>query len=68
MIRGAFQTKSNNARIMANKAPLNTKLLALTPVEWEEINQDQFENIFFGSAVKRAGYSGIIRNLNQQKQ
>ncbi len=55
-------------RIMVNKAPLNTKLLALTPVDWEEINQDQFENIFFGSAVKRAGYSGIIRNLNQQKQ
>ncbi len=54
-------------QISENKATLNTKMLSLTPVEWKEISQEQFEEIFFGSAVKRAGYSGIIRNLNQQK-
>ena len=54
-------------QISENKATLNTKMLSLTPFEWKEIGQEQFEKIFFGSAVKRAGYSGIIRNLNQQK-
>ncbi|SDC32513.1 tRNA epoxyqueuosine(34) reductase QueG [Williamwhitmania taraxaci] len=55
-------------RVLSGKADLNRGLLSLTPAQWQSIDPEQFEKIFFGSAVKRAGYSGIIRNLNQQKQ
>ena len=51
-----------------NKAALNADMLALTPSDWKSMSQDSFEKIFAGSAVKRAGYSGIIRNLSNQKQ
>ena len=51
-----------------NKAALNADMLALAPSDWQNLSQDSFEKIFAGSAVKRAGYSGIIRNLSNQKQ
>jgi len=54
-------------RVADNKAALNRDLLALTPLDWQTMSPETFERIFFGSAVKRAGYSGIIRNLSNQK-
>lgn len=55
-------------RAVGNKAVLNEALLSLSGPDWEDVDLERFEKIFFGSAVKRAGYSGIIRNLNQQKK
>jgi len=32
--------------------------------EWEEITEDLFQEIFKKSAVKRAKFSGLTRNIN----
>jgi epoxyqueuosine reductase len=39
-------------------------LLDMTRQEWCELNEDRFEKIFTGSAVKRAKYSGLRRNID----
>jgi epoxyqueuosine reductase len=31
--------------------------------EWLEITEDVFRNVFKNSAVKRAKYNGLLRNL-----
>lgn len=40
------------------------ELLNLTKKEWEDITEDVFRNIFKNSAVKRAKYEGLKRNIN----
>ena len=39
-------------------------LLHLTRADWEEITQEVFRKLFPKSAVKRAGYHGLIRNID----
>jgi epoxyqueuosine reductase len=39
-------------------------LLDLTRADWEEITQEVFRKLFPKSAVKRAGYHGLIRNID----
>jgi epoxyqueuosine reductase len=39
------------------------KLMQLTKKEWQEMDQPLFNELFRNSAVKRAKYSGLIRNL-----
>jgi epoxyqueuosine reductase len=39
-------------------------LLDLTRADWEEITQEVFRKLFPKSAVKRAGYYGLIRNID----
>lgn len=39
-------------------------LLKLTEKEWHEMDRLQFNRIFKNSAVKRAGFEGLKRNLN----
>jgi len=41
-----------------------TKLLDMSEHEWHEMNSDSFNELFSKSAVKRAGYEGLQRNLN----
>jgi len=53
---------------LQGKIPINNRLLELSAADWCDLNEDRFEDIFKGSAVKRAGFSGIIRNLRKQKQ
>ncbi len=36
--------------------------------EWEELTEEAFEETFRGSAVKRTGYSGLIRNVQALKK
>lgn len=40
------------------------EILAFTKNDWEELTEEQFRNIFKESAIKRAKYAGIKRNLN----
>ncbi len=42
-------------------------LLKLTKKEWHEMDRHQFNRIFKNSAVKRAGFKGLSRNLNNIK-
>lgn len=39
-------------------------LLGMSSSEWEEITEDVFKKLFKGSAVKRAKYSGLKRNID----
>lgn len=51
----------------AHSEPLfnpNSKLLSMSKSEWEEITEDLFQEIFKKSAVKRAKFSGLTRNIN----
>jgi epoxyqueuosine reductase len=38
-------------------------LMAMQPSDWEGLTQEQFSMLFKGSAVKRAKYSGLVRNI-----
>jgi len=40
------------------------ELLSMTKKDWEEITQEVFSKIFKKSAVKRAKYTGLVRNIN----
>jgi epoxyqueuosine reductase len=40
-----------------------TGLLDLTTNEWQELTEETFNTIFKNSAVKRAKYKGLKRNL-----
>lgn len=39
------------------------KLLDMTPDDWENLTEQQYCELFRGSAVKRAKYSGLMRNI-----
>lgn len=43
-------------------------LLSLTKKDWEEITEDTFRAVFKNSAVKRAKFEGLKRNINFLKQ
>lgn len=38
-------------------------VLELTADEWQELTEERFEKLFFGSPVKRAKYEGLKRNV-----
>ncbi len=40
------------------------RLLALNRKDWQELTEDEFNELFHGSAVKRTGYSGLKRNIS----
>ena len=40
------------------------ELLALTAEQWRELDSETYERLFAGSAVQRAGFAGLRRNLN----
>ena len=41
----------------------STEMKGMTAKEWNEITEDVFKKIFSGSAIQRAGYKGLKRNL-----
>jgi len=45
-----------------------TRLLKMNKKEWEEITEEVFHDIFKLSAVKRAKYSGLLRNMDYLKK
>ena len=42
----------------------NPQLLAMSSQDWQELTQETFNEIFKKSAVKRAKYNGLKRNIN----
>lgn len=49
-----------------NQADFNPKpaLMNMTKNDWEEMTNDTFDDVFFGSAVKRAKFTGLKRNID----
>jgi epoxyqueuosine reductase len=41
----------------------NAAILSFTDREWEELTEENFNTIFAGSPLKRAGYKGLMRNI-----
>lgn len=38
-------------------------LQQMTPSDWEQLSREQYQVLFKGSAVKRAKYDGLVRNI-----
>lgn len=38
-------------------------LLEMSRKEWKQLTQENFQKVFSGSAIKRAGYQGLMRNI-----
>ena len=43
------------------------KLLLMTKEDWHNLTEEQYHELFKGSAVKRAKYTGLTRNINKMK-
>lgn len=41
----------------------SASLLSMRKDDWHSLSEEQYKNIFKGSAVKRAKYNGLIRNI-----
>ena len=39
------------------------ELLNMTRTKWEQLSEEDYRKLFKGSAVKRAKYEGLIRNI-----
>lgn len=39
------------------------ELLSMTRVQWQQLSQEDYQRLFKGSAVKRAKYEGLMRNI-----
>lgn len=38
--------------------------MRMTPSQWQELSVEEYRMLFKGSAVKRAGYDGLMRNIS----
>ena len=41
----------------------SSELLSMRPDDWVNLTVDQYRRLFKGSAVKRAKYEGLMRNI-----
>lgn len=41
-------------------------LLSMTKEKWHHLTEEQYRSLFKGSAIKRAKYEGLMRNINNQ--
>ena len=62
---------ATNVEELAPKA----ELMSMTREQWHNLTEDDYRRLFKGSAVKRAKYAGLMRNIkaveqcrNRQKQ
>ena len=44
------------------------ELLAMTKDKWAELTQEQYQKLFKGSAIKRAKFSGVVRNIKALRE
>ena len=44
------------------------ELLRMTPTDWKSLDRDTYQRLFKGSAVKRAKFEGLKRNIQQMTQ
>ena len=42
---------------------LSPAVAALTPTQWQQLTPEQYACLFSGSAIERAGYEGLCRNI-----
>ena len=42
-------------------------LLTMTKEKWHHLTEEQYRSLFKGSAIKRAKYEGLMRNINNQQ-
>ena len=40
----------------------------MTDEQWEQLDEDTYRTLFKGSAVKRAKYAGLMRNIQAARQ
>lgn len=57
-----FLQPSSVAELMPSEA-----FMAMTKDEWNKLTVEQYRSLFKGSAVKRAKYEGMMRNLDKLK-
>jgi epoxyqueuosine reductase len=76
-LRGKFQNRVFGCDICQDVCPWNRKatphtieefnphpdLLNMSKADWESISEEKFNTVFSGSAVKRAKYGGLRRNI-----
>ena len=46
----------------------NAPFLTMKKEDWHQLTEEQYRTIFKGSAVKRAKYSGLMRNIKQAEE
>ena len=44
------------------------ELMEMTPEDWDQLTQEKYQQLFKGSAVKRAKYDGLVRNIKAVKE
>lgn len=49
-----------------NQFNISEELLQMKKSDWHNLTEEQFRRLFKGSAVKRAKYSGLMRNIKAQ--
>ena len=57
-----FSTPHNEKEFLPNK-----KLKKLRKKDWIELTEETFNRIFEGSAIKRAKFNGLKRNINASR-
>lgn len=55
---------SHEATSVPDFAP-SQQLLAMSPCDWSRLTPLQYQSLFRGSAVKRAKYEGLMRNIDR---
>lgn len=56
----------HNQRAVPTTEPLflpNQQLYTMTPARWQQLTREQYQVLFSHSAVKRAKYEGLMRNI-----
>ncbi|MBQ4276653.1 MAG: tRNA epoxyqueuosine(34) reductase QueG [Bacteroidaceae bacterium] len=56
----------HNQRAVPTTEPLlqpNQQLYSMTPTRWKQLTREQYQQLFAHSAVKRAKYEGLMRNI-----
>ena len=51
-----------------NELQPSSALLSMTDEEWEQLDEETYRRLFKGSAVKRAKYAGLKRNINAARE
>ena len=57
---------SHESTSVADFSP-SDELLAMSPSDWSQLTPVQYQSLFRGSAVKRARYEGLMRNIKNYK-
>ncbi len=51
-----------------NRILPSASLLTMRKEDWHRLSEEQYRTLFKGSAVKRAKYQGLMRNIRSAKK